>query len=206
MPTAQPVAPVQPEPPQAVAPATAVPATGVKTNKPPFDLPKSFSATVRVAQGSTVSEMKFFASDNKLRLETKTRDFPVVLIADLKEMSSKMLVPDRSIYIVRALTPSNAAALDLRKAWQDPTLIWERKPDSIVEGVPCEVYHVTSGREGDPTYQTHDLFLNPATQLPLKVVIKTPKTEITQLWTNVTPGPQDAALFTEPAGYTEKQN
>ncbi|HSI85818.1 MAG: hypothetical protein ACAI35_15980 [Candidatus Methylacidiphilales bacterium] len=207
----------QTEPPVPPAATAAPPAPGSKLNHPPFELPGSFSADVQTTQGSTITNSRFFATDGKIRLESKVRDISVIMIAVFKEKKVILVVPDKTspekgVYVLRDLTPANEKAMDFRSAWNDPKVTWESMPPSAVDGVECDVYKLT--RPSPPTKPgeaaapgtTHTLFLNPATKLPLKVIIQTPASESTQLWTNVAVGPQPEALFDKPAGYVEKPN
>ncbi len=153
---------------------------------------RQFSADQVMNVGGRVMNSRLFVDGSNLRTEMQVEGAgPVVSIVNGEKHVVWMLMPG-NLYLEKSLASDDDPS---RMAWAGDPGNREHLGTETVNGLMCDKYRL-KGQERDLTFYTEE-----KTGYPVLMTI--PDQSIRVEWKQVKPGPQPAALFQVPAGYTK---
>ena len=164
-------------------------ATHAASNCPMASFPAAYSVETETTAGGNKTAVKLFVDGDKMRSEMDAGGMQMISIVRKDKKMTYALMPAQKMVMENPLPDAPAPAA----APSGPEPVWEKVGSATVNGQACTEYKVTQPGIDAMTY-----FLN-ADKLLVRMV--TPS--MTMDYKNYKAGPQDAALFEIPAGYSK---
>lgn len=162
---------------------------------PPFDIQQPFSADVEITTKKGPTSQQHICCDNgKIRSEMTAHGMAITSI--VRPDQQKIYAILASQKMVMEIPYNRESFKDEMALMNDGHLKFELVSSDTVDGIACNKYRVTP----DSGTKTYLFWLDAARKAPLKMAAEDGTFSL--VWKSYQAGPQDAALFEVPAGYS----